>query len=210
MSYHVGVSFRIWNANYLNLAYETVELLRSQLSDQVGELCLARDRVTTLEELLGKDRERVDTVVHAIHEVKKEFNGKLEQFNGRFEHIEIGYNILQDTGKKILEQGKVVEMGNNTLQDTSKKILEQGNAVTKSLHSVVKTRTEAEVMVNKVHCLENLLKHSCNDLRQVEKRTRRAIQSSGYKVVEKVTEARVGLHDQLQAEVEDLTKKYSP
>lgn len=165
------------------IATGTVELLRQQLSDNVGELSLARDRVTTLETLLDKatqravqEKENVVEVMDTLTEIRTKYTSEFKELN------------------KLL---KLILSGN-------KETMGQTRNASQSLTALVKT--EVNAITRKMNNLEGSLKSIRKEMSQSEKRTRRAGVLGGLKIMDKVVNKTEALEKIFRLECEGIMK----
>ncbi|RPB19706.1 hypothetical protein L211DRAFT_594201 [Terfezia boudieri ATCC MYA-4762] len=164
-------------------AQGTTSLLRKELNDIVGELSLARERVTTLETLLEnaaqrtvKEKEQTEDVADILAEIKASCIS--------------GFEELQTLLKSILD----ANVGASA----------QASDMEKFLTCLVKT--EVKEVVKKVNGVDNALKDIKQDMRQAEKRNRRVVLVGGVRVIDKLVTATEALEKLFRQECEGITK----
>jgi len=158
-------------------AQGTTDLLRKELNDNVGELSLARERVTKLETLLenatqrtAKEKEQTEDAAGALAEIK--------------ESCISGFEELQTLLKSIL--------------DTNIGTAAQASGMEKLLTCLIKT--EVTEMVNGV------VGGIKQEMRQGEKRIRRIALGGGIRVMDKLVTATEALEKLFKQECEGIMK----
>jgi len=165
------------------LARDTIDLLRRELNDNVGELSLARERVTTLETLLEnaaqrtvEEKNQMVDMANALSEIKASCIS--------------GFGELQTLLKSIL--------------DANVGAASQASGMEKLLTFLVET--EVKEMVKKVNCVEKVLKDIKQEMRRAEKRIRRVALGGGLKVMDKLATATEALENLFKLECEGIMK----
>ena len=165
------------------IAWGVNDLLRQELNDNVGELSLARERVTTLEALLEnavqrtvREKEREIDVADAIAEIKA-------NCISRFEELQTLLTSLLDTNVGVAAQTSDME---------------------KLLTCLVKT--DVKEMMKRVNGVEKVLKDIKQEMRQAEKRIRRVALGGGIKVMDKLVTATEALEKLFKQECEGIMK----
>ena len=163
--------------NNERIAQGTIDLLRKELNDNVGELSLARERVTTLETLLEnavqravKEKEQTEDIADTLTEIKANCTS--------------GFGELRAILKSLLD-ANVAQM-----TDVGKLLL----------------KMEEKEMTKEVGVVEKELKDMQLEMRKAEKRIRRVALGGGFRVVDKLVTVTEALEKLFKQECEGIMK----